>query len=273
MSAVLTPPRAALGGTAVLMACACGTAANSAKLLALAGVGASTKVVHPVFIALAAGLIVYGLWRTLRSSAYLAMGAFAVLSAAAVLTPPMAMSSGAMPWNGVQVLGAGLYLVAVALLGYAFWRAFPSAKPAASGTAIGGVALATGCTCCMATGALAGLAVTGGASTAFQSSHLIFWSGLAIVAAGLFRLGGWRAAAFVPLGGAIVEWGPDLLRLAGDWMVGDANLRTYPSYLLTILGTATLLYGFVVAYRRADVRAEPAPVRPEPAREPELAGV
>lgn len=272
MSAVLTPPRAALGGTAVLMACACGTAANSAKLLALGGIGASTKVVHPVFIAAAAGLIVYGLWRTLRSSAYLALAGFGVLAVGAALTPPMSMSSRAMPWNGVQVFGAGLYLVAAALLGYAFWRAFPSPKPAASGTAIGGVALAAGCTCCMVTGALAGLAVTGGASTAFQSSHPIFWTGMALVALGLFRLGGWRAAAFVPVGALIVEFGTDPLALTGDWLVGDANLRSYPSYLITLLGTGTILYGFAVAYRRARTPAA-VPVPPFREHAPEPAGI
>lgn len=162
MSTLLSPTPAALGGTAVLMACACGTAANGAILLGMAGVGASTRVVHPLFIAAAAGLILYGLWHTLRSSAVLALGGFGVLAAGAVLTPPTVMSTGALPWDGTQMFGGGLYLIAAALLGYAFWRAFPSPRPAASGAAIGGIALASGCTCCMVTGALAGMAVTGG---------------------------------------------------------------------------------------------------------------
>jgi hypothetical protein len=272
MPTALTPPRAALGGTAVLMACACGTATASANLMMMAGVGATTTLMHPIFFAVAAGLIVYGLWRTAKPSGYLALAAFGVLAAAAALTPPRVMSSKAMPWNEVQMMGAGLYLVSAALLGYAFWRAFPSPKPAASGTAIGGVALATGCTCCVVTGAVAGLGATGGASVV-QSTPLLFWTGLAIVAVGLYRLGGMRAAVWVPAGGLVVEYGPELLKLTGDWIVGGANLRAFPSYLISIAGAGLILYGFVVAYGAARSQKEQRAFVP-PAVEPRpLAGV
>lgn len=273
MPGVLTPPRAALGGSAVLMACACGTAANGAALIALAGVGATTTMVHPLFAGVAGALITYGLWRTAPRSGALALAAFAVLLAAAALTPPRVMTLSALPWTGTQVLGGMLYLVAAALLGYAFWRAFPSHEPAASGTAIGGAVLATGCTCCMFTGALAGLAVTGGASgTYFESMPLIFWSGMAIVAASLFRMGGWRAAAWVPVGAVVVDLGPDVLRLTGDWMWLGVNLRSFAQYPLTVVGAGLILYGFVVAYRGARPRAAaPAPAAPrEPERESAL---
>lgn len=275
MPTALTPTHAALGGTAILMACACGTATNSTKLLGMGGIGASTLVVHPLFIAAAAGLILYGLWHTLRSSAVLALVGFSVLGAGAVLTPPTVMSSRAVPWQGVQMFGGGLYLIAAALLGYAFWRAFPSPKPAASGTAMGGVALATGCSCCMVTGAIAGMAVTGGASPVFQTMPVIFWTGMAVVAAGLFPLGGLRAVAWVPLGALVIRYGGEVLKLTGDWMVGDANLRSFGGYMVGIAGAALVLYGFVVAYRRSTpvqmVQPEPRqPVR-EPA--PSFAGV
>lgn len=273
MPTALTPPRAALGGTAVLMACACGTATASANLMMMAGIGATTTFMHPVFFAVAAGLIINGLWRTSKPSGYLALAAFGVLAAAAALTPPRVMSSKAMPWNEMQMMGAGLYLVAAALLGYAFWRAFPSPRPAASGTAIGGVALATGCTCCVVTGAVAGLGATGGMSV-MQSTPLLFWSGLAVVAAGLFRLGGWRAAAWVPAGGLVIEYGSELLKLTGDWMVGTANMRSFASYLLTIVGAGIVLYGFVVAYRAARAEQIATVITPPiSAPEPELVGV
>lgn len=252
MSVALTPAGSSLGGAAVLMACACGVASNSAKLAAFAGVGASTKIIHPLFLGIAAALIISGLWRVARSSAHLAIGAFVIFGLAAVLTPPMAMSKAAYPWNATQMGGGALYLAAASLLGYAFWRAFPSARPGAAGAAIGGAALATGCTCCMVTGAVAGMAVTGGASVAyFNSMPLLFWLGLTVVAAGLFRLGGWQAAAFVPLGGLIIKYAPKGLALTGDWLVAGANLRSYASYALTLAGTGLIMYGFAVAYRRA----------------------
>jgi hypothetical protein len=249
------------------MACACGAATNSAKLVALAGIGASTKVVHPIFLGVGAGLIVYGLWRIARASAYLALAAFGVLALAAVLTPPTVMTVKALPWNGVQMGGAGLYVAAAAMLAYAFWRAFPSPQPEASATAIGGAALATGCTCCMVTGALAGMAVTAGASAAyFESMPVIFWTGVALVAAGLFRLGGLRPVMWAAAGAVIVRYAPELLELTGDWMVAGVNLRFIPNYLLLVTGAAVLLYGFVVAYeiarsRHVAARVTPAGVR------------
>jgi hypothetical protein len=274
MATILTPPRAALSGTALLMACACGAVTSSAKLGVMMGMGTTNRIVHPFIVAAAAALIIYGLWRIARSSGYLSLGAFGLLGVGAALTPPMAMSSRAMPWDALQVMGAFFYLAAAALLGYAFWRAFPSPRPAASGTAIGGVALATGCTCCMFTGALSGLFVTGGASSEiFQTNTiaLIFWSGLAIAAVGLFQLGGWRAALLVPVGGLVIRYGPHLLALTGDWTIGDANLRAFPSYAIQVVGAGIILLGFVTAYRIARERAVwmPAPLsrpRSEPAR-------
>lgn len=103
---------------------------------------------------------------------------------------------------------------------------------------------------------------------------LIFWTGMAIVAAGLFQLGGFRAVVWVPLGALVIRYGGELLKLTGDWMVGDANLRSFAGYLVGIVGASLVLYGFVVAYRSAPIRRdEPEPLQPvrEPARR--LAGV
>lgn len=251
MFPVVTPPRAAIGGTAVLMACACGAADHTARLLGLTGMAVTTTMVHPVFLGAAAALIVWGLWRISPRSGQLAALAFVVMAAAAALTPPRVMTLRELPWNSMQMMGGGLYLVAAALLAYGFWRAFPFPNPAASGTAMSGVALSTGCSCCLFTGALAGMSVTSGAPTLIQSSPVIFWTGIAIVSFGLFRMAGPRAAVWAPVGAVVIRYAPELLRLTGDWMVGPANLRTFPSFMITITGAGLILYGFVVAYRIA----------------------
>lgn len=255
MTPILTPERSALAGTAVFMACACGTADNSAKLLGLTGMAVSTTMVHPVFLAVAGALIVWGLWRISRLSGQLAAGAFALLAIAAALTPPRVMTMRELPWNTSQMAGGLVYLVSAAVLAYAFWRAFPSPRPAASGTAMAGMATASGCTCCLYTGAMAGMAVTGGAPTALETSPVLFWTGLTVVAVGLYQLGGWTAAAWVPVGGLVIQYMPDLLALTGDWMVGPANLRSFPSYMITVTGAGIILYGFVRAYRAAGTDA------------------
>jgi hypothetical protein len=262
MSTAVTPNRASLGGSSIIMACACGTASSTMKLMAIAGIAATTKFLHPVFFGIGAALIVYGLWRTARQSAYMAVAAFAIIGAGAWLTPPgrmtmkgseMAAGHPGLPWNATQLFGASLYIVGIALLAYAFWRAFPARKPKASAAAIGGMAIATGCTCCVVTGAIAGIAWTAGASAAIESTPILFWGALTVVAVGLYRLGGWKAAMWVPAGGIIVKYAPEALKLTGDVLVGTVNLRFIPSYIMTVIGVGVIMYGFAKAYRESQV--------------------
>ncbi|MEO7238078.1 MAG: hypothetical protein ABIZ96_05635 [Gemmatimonadales bacterium] len=252
----LSPAHAVLGGSAILMACACGAAVNSAKLIGIGGLTVSSGVFLPAFIGVAAALIIHGLWCIARIAAVLAACAFAVLVAGAALTPQSAMVIKALPWDVSQMTGAGLYVVAAGILVYAFWGAFPSPRPAASGVAMSGAALAAGCTCCMVTGAVAGLAATAGANVSVvESTPLLFWAGLTLAAAGLLRLGGLRAALWVPAGGLIIKYGPQVLKLTGDWMVSGVNLRFLPSYLITIAGAGAIMYGFSLAYEVAHSRS------------------
>ena len=258
MSTAITPNRASLGGSSIIMACACGTASSTMKLMAIAGVAATTKVLHPVFFSIGAALIVYGLWRTARQAAYISVAAFAIIGFGALLTPPgkmtmkgseMAAGHPGIPWNATQMFGASLYVVGIALLAYAFWRAFPARKPKASGAAIGGMAVATGCTCCLVEGAIAGMAVTTGVSASIETLPIIFWGALAVVAMALYRLGGWKAAMWVPAGGVIVKYAPAALALSPDMLVGTVNLRFIPSYIMTVIGVGVIMYGFAKAYR------------------------
>jgi hypothetical protein len=256
MRPVVDPNRAVVGGTAVVMACACGTSAQAAKVVALVGIGATTRIVHPIFVGIGAALILYGLWNTRRESGVLGAVAFAVLAVAAALTPASVMSTvmsdmhGSLPWNAVQMLGGALYVVAGAILAYAFWRAFPARNPAASATAIGGMTLATGCACCLVSGAVAGMAVTAGASATYMENlQLVYWTGLAAVTVGLYRLAGPRGAAWALGGGLVarVATGVVLARTPGvTWL-------QFPKYLIAVAGTLAMAYGFVVAYRAARV--------------------
>ena len=255
-----TPTKATLGGSSIIMACACGTASSTMKLMAMAGIAASTQFLHPVFFGLGAALIVFGLWRTARQSAWMSVAAFGIIGAGALLTPPgkmtmkgseMAAGHPGIPWNATQMFGASLYVVGIALLAYAFWLAFPARKPKASAAAIGGMAVATGCTCCLVEGAIAGMAVTTGASATLETVPIIFWGALAIVAVALFRLGGWRAAMWVPAGGVIVKYAPVALALTPNLMVGTVNLRFVPSYIVTVIGVGVIMYGFAKAYRQS----------------------
>ena len=71
MSMQVTPVRTTLTGTTVLMACACGAGASSAKLLQMGGVDATAKVTHPIFLGIGALLILGGMWKIERRAAFL----------------------------------------------------------------------------------------------------------------------------------------------------------------------------------------------------------
>lgn len=266
MSLRLTSSRAAAIGTAVVMACACGAGANSAKLLRMAGADVTSKVTHSLLLGIGAVLVMWGLYHVRQLSGFFAMGAFATLIAASALTPPMAMSVSRLPWNGVQVAGGFLYIVFAIALAYAFWIAFPSPRPKATAAALGGTALATGCSCCMVTGAVAGLAVTAGGDAAlWVKQPIVFFSGIVIAGIALARMAGFRPVPWVVAGAIVTRFGGEALQPLGDWMAGDVNLRFIPGYAIYLIGAGLVVKAWAVAYEPARTReTKPAPL-PEPA--------
>ena len=262
MTTFLTPGRIAAGGVAVLMACACGAGASSAKLLTMSGLAVTSKLPHSLLLGIGALAVTFGLARIHRMAAGIAAGAFIALAAAAAWTPPTVMSGKHLPWNGTQVAGGVLYLLFGAALAYAFWLAFPARRPGAAATALAGTAVASGCSCCMVTGAVAGLAVTAGGSQAvFLSMPSVFAAGLAVAAIGLVRMGGMRTLPWLVAGGLLTRFGGRGLQLIGDWNVGDVNLRFIPGYLVYLLGAALVMKAWAVAYQPAEAAVE-EPVEP-----------
>lgn len=262
MSLQMTPGRISLSGAAVMAACACGAGNSSAKLITMAGLPATAKLTHPIFLGVGALLIFAGLLRLNRRSAAFAAAGFVMLIAGSILTPPMMMSVANTPWQGLQLLGALFYLLFGAALGYAFWLAFPSPFPGAMATGIAGTAVATGCNCCMVTGAVAGLLVSAGGSKAvFLSNPTVFFGGIAIAAVALAMIRGWRPLPWLFAGAVITRWGGNALRLTGDWMVGDVNMRFIPGYMVYLIGAALILTAWAVAYAPVRVReAEGTPI-------------
>ena len=259
MAPDVAPTRAVVGGTGVLMTCACSTSSQTAAVVALAGLGATSRIVHPLFIAVGAAFIVYGLWRTRRASALLGIAAFAVMALAALLAPQSVMSTamsdmhGSIPWNATEMIGGALYLVSGGMLAYALWRAFPSPKPMASATAIGGMTLATGCSCCMVAGAVTGLVITTSATAAFvEPMQIAYFVGLAAVVVGVYQLGGAAVAGLALVGGTVsrLATGISLAKTGGVvWL-------QFPKYFIALCGMLAMVYAFVLAYRVARLSLE-----------------
>ena len=249
MSIAFTPTRASLTGLTVLMACACGAGANSAKLL-----GVSSKVTHSFLLGIGAVLLVGGLYRISRTAGFFAIGSMATLLVAAALTPPMVMTTSRLPWHGSQIAGGFLYLVVAAALAYAFWISFPMPRPGAAATAMTGTAVASGCSCCMVTGAVAGLMATfGGDPAIFVRQPVVFFSGIILTGLGLGRMAGIRPLPWLVAGALITRFGGRGLQLLGDWMVADVNLRFIPGYAMYVIGAGLVVKAWAVAY-------EPAPL-------------
>ena len=261
MRSEVNPTRAVVGGSGVVMTCACSTSSQTAAVIGLAGLGATSRVVHPLFIAVGASLMLYGLWRTRRESAWIGLVAFTLMSVAAILAPQSIMSTamsdmhGSIPWNAGQMAGGALYLVSGALLAYAVWRAFPSPNPRASAVALGGMTLATGCSCCMVAGAVTGMVITGSAAASFvEPMQIAYWIGLALIVAGLYRLGGFPIAGLALVGGTVsrLATGISLAKTGGIiWL-------QFPKYSIALAGMLAVGYAFVLAYR---VARETAPAR------------
>lgn len=255
MSLELTPGRRALAGTTVMMACACGAGNSSAKLMTMAGMPMTAKLPHSLLLLVGMALIFSAFWQIHRRAAGIAAVAFVTLGVAAILTPPMMMSASKLPWHGMQLVGAALYLISSAALAYAFFLAFPSPRPGATATALAGTAVATGCNCCMVTGAIAGLAVTAGGSKAvFLSNPTVFFSGLALAAVGLSFLRGVRPIPWLIAGAVITRWGGNALKYLGDWMVGEVNLRFIPGYMIYLIGAGLIMTAWAVAYEPQRLR-------------------
>ena len=265
MNLRMTPGRTSLIGAAVMAACACGAGNSSAKLITMAGFPATARITHPIFLGIGALLIFAGLFRVNRRAAMIAAGGFVFLILGAALTPPMMMSAAHEPWQAMQLLGALFYLVFGAALGYAFWLAFPSPFPRASAIGIAGTVAATGCNCCMVTGAIAGMFVTaGGSKGVFLVNPTVFFSGIAIAAIGLAMIRGLRPLPWLLAGAVITRWGGNVLKWTGDWMVGDVNLRFIPGYIIYLIGAGLVMMAWAVAYQTVRTE-EPAVVAGEPA--------
>ena len=232
-----------------MMSCACGAGVNSAKLLKMAGIPATAQIAHTTLLAIGALFVISGLSRISRRTGLIAAGAFVTLAAAAILTPPLMMSATHEPWRATQVAGAVLYLVFDAALPTAFYLAFPSPRPGATKIALTGTAAATGCTCCMVSGAIAGLFVTAGGSPAiFLKLPVVYFTGIAIAAAGLALMRGLRPIPWLLAGAVLTQWGGAALRLLGDWYVHDVNLRFIPGYMMYLAGAGLVMTAWAVAY-------------------------
>lgn len=253
---------AALGGVALLAACACGAGGGIIKSFNSAGMatpnlvvfGASCGTDHSaqqLFIGAGALLILIGMsLRSLSAFALAAIGC-AALMFGSLTTGPSAMNLGMATNVNTSLFGYAAYIIAAGFLIAAFLRAFKTPKPIAAGAAMSGMALATGCSCCMVTGATTALIAKTGFTGIYDFSYVLFAGGLLMIA-GLWKLGGVKPAFFTAAAVAVAYGGQSLLNMAlPELIISGNNYRYVPGYAVYFLGAALMLGGFVAAYRIA----------------------
>ena len=253
-----------LAGVVALASCACGAGSGIVKALATSGIqthdtvilGASCGTDHsvqPIFIGIGALLVLFGMsLRSLVSATLAAIGLAGILIGH-FLAGPSTMSRSLLPHRDVHFWGYAAYIVAAVFLVAAFLRTFKSPKPLAAGIAMGGMAVATGCNCCMVTGSLSALIASAGMPWIYNQPF-VYFAGVAIMSAALWKLGGYKPAALAVAGGVINYGIPKLVLSAPDIVIGGASYRFILSYVGYFIGTAVVLTAFVAAYKLADRR-------------------
>ncbi len=252
-----------LAGVATLAACACGAGSGTVKALASVGMrtkntvifGASCGTDHsvqPIFVGVGALLILIGMSiRSLSSAVLAAIGCFGI-AAGHFMAGPSTMSSTLLPHTDTHLWGYGAYVVGAIFLIAAFMRVFRSPKPFAAGTAMVGMAAATGCSCCMVTGALTGLIASAGMPGIYGQSY-VFFAGAALITFSLWKLGGFKPAILAMTGAAMTYGGPKVFAWAvPDLIIRGASFKFIPGYAIYFVGAATMMASFVVAYRLAE---------------------
>lgn len=258
--------RSTLAGMALLAACACGAGAGLHRALASGGIrlqdavlfGASCGTnhsLHTMFVAAGLGLLLIGFsLRSVTATALAAAGcaAFAFGSLAA---RPNVMNFGSVPHQNPALLGFVAYVVGSVFLIAAFLVTYRSPKPLAAGTAMAGMALATGCSCCEVTGAVTALLANAGMPWVYRLPGTVppvFFAGALIAAAGLSRLGGPRPALMVVAGSVFAFGGTRFLVWAlPNLIVSGVNFSFVPIYLVYLCGASLMLGSFVTAWRAA----------------------
>lgn len=252
-----------LAGVVTLASCACGAGSGAVNALASAGMrtpntvifGASCGTDHslqPIFIGVGALLILIGMSVRSLSAAVIAAIGLGGIAVGHFVSGPSQMAAVRLPHADPQLLGFGAYILGAAFLIAAFLKVFRSARPFIAGTAMAGMAVATGCSCCMVTGSITALIASAGMPGVYGQSY-VYFAGAAIVAGALWKLGGLKPA-LIALTGAVITYGGQKLLTWGmpELIIRGANFKFVPGYLIYFLGAGTMIGSFVVAYRRAE---------------------
>lgn len=215
------------------------------------GANLYTGLFGTALLLIAAGLVV----RRRDVTRWAAFGV-AGMGAGLLLSPPSAMH-GTLP-TGLQITGYVAMLAGAVALVWGFLQAYPTRRPGPARMAAGGFGAAAGCSCCVNSGAIAGLAVAAGATLPGAPlvdgiPYVLF---MAVAIYGLHRLAG-RRYALVALAGAVLAFGGD----EGLKPLMDGRIELIARLAVSGAGTALVVWAFARAFgsSRRPTESQPVP--------------
>lgn len=204
----------------------------------------------------AAGLALLGVGLGLRSSSarFPALAGVLLLGGGLVLAPPSAMH-GVEPTTA-NLAGYGAMVLGAAALVWGFLRAFPTPKTGPAACSAGAFGAAAGCSCCVASGGIAGFAVALGFTIPDPplADGIFYVPLMAVAAVAMYRFAGGRWALLVAAGALLAFGGDEVLKILPD------AVELLPRLVVTLAGTALVVWAFGRAFSQEGGDAEPARV-------------
>ena len=240
----MSPDHRMFSGATLMAACACGTASGLASMATRAGATTAADVTYPVVVGIGAALFLSGL--TDRRAAWLPAVAGVAAFAGAIAFAPQSSMHGAHAITTARLTGFALYYVGAALLITAALRAYEPARRPQAAVALSGIAMATGCTCCLTPGAAhyTGIAAGMPAASWMLSRGFFLSLGVGITSIGLLSVRR-PAAILYSVGGALLAYYGEIWveQVVPTLNVDGMNLTFLLRYPFWLAGAGLLVMG------------------------------
>jgi hypothetical protein len=251
-------------GATVMAACACGTASGLASMATRTGLSTAADAIYPVIVGIGGALFLSSLIG--RRAAWLPGIAGVAAFAGAIALAPQSSMHGMHEMTAPRMTGFALYYAAAALLITAALRAHTPARRPQAAVALSGIAVATGCTCCLTPGAAHYVGIAAGLpGSSWMLTRAFFLSlGVAVTSIGLL----WARRPFAiaySLAGAILAYFGEIWieQLVPTLNVDGMNLTFLLRYPFWLAGAGLLVMGASRALAAEPVSDIPGTVAPD----------